>query len=357
MAWTWRTRLVAQRQRIGGHCGLTAARRWPWPFVAAWRGGFSSQSPSWAAIAGCGVLLCALLLFASTVFAGLAECSSIGAGIADSAMGIADLGHHTISGPCQTHPAIGYPRSRAASRLRAGGRLLLTRSCGLRWRVHYDHNLLNLQAADLDSVKWELTLIEHTAGRSWHALSCRGHARQATGSAGPYEKLPEVSRVVEGAAAGPHPTRMPSRTCWPTCQRQLVIAETRGRHSPRRPDSNEVMAQAKMRCSRVSRCLWRERPFFADCGTALANCETGCNRSRVRSRPESGCRPLDNRLAGDLAENPASRLQRGIRPGTIRLQDMPADLAPDANYVGTSGRMAAAGVRQDSLWDFERLNR
>src|SRR5262249_12315952 len=40
------------------------------------------------------------------------------------------------------------------------------------WRgISYDHNLLHLQAKDLDAVKWELKLIEHTAGASWHALS------------------------------------------------------------------------------------------------------------------------------------------------------------------------------------------
>src|SRR5262249_52975219 len=37
--------------------------------------------------------------------------------------------------------------------------------------ISYDHNLLHLQAKDLDAVKWELKLIEHTAGASWHALS------------------------------------------------------------------------------------------------------------------------------------------------------------------------------------------
>ena len=38
-------------------------------------------------------------------------------------------------------------------------------------RINYDHNLLHLQAAGLDSVEWEMTLIKHTAGASWHALS------------------------------------------------------------------------------------------------------------------------------------------------------------------------------------------
>ena len=37
--------------------------------------------------------------------------------------------------------------------------------------VSYDHNLLHMQARNLDSVKWEHKLIECNTGTSWHALS------------------------------------------------------------------------------------------------------------------------------------------------------------------------------------------
>ena len=47
-------------------------------------------------------------------------------------------------------------------------------------RVYYDHNLLHLQAAGLDSVQWELKLIDHTAGASWHSLDYEGVARTVT---------------------------------------------------------------------------------------------------------------------------------------------------------------------------------
>src|SRR5260370_678476 len=70
-------------------------------------------------------------------------------------------------------------------------------------RVSYDHNLLHLQARGLDSVKWELTLIEHTAGASWHALSYTTSPEEALALRARYEKLPEVSRVVEVASLVP----------------------------------------------------------------------------------------------------------------------------------------------------------
>src|SRR5262249_27510087 len=70
-------------------------------------------------------------------------------------------------------------------------------------RVGYDHNLLHLQAGDLDAVKWEMTLIRHTAGASWHALSYTDSAEEALALKARYEKLPEVSRVVEVASLVP----------------------------------------------------------------------------------------------------------------------------------------------------------
>src|SRR5207245_2328781 len=73
--------------------------------------------------------------------------------------------------------------------------------CGV--RLNYAHNLLHLQARDLESVKWELTLIEHTAGASWHALSITASPAEALALKGRYEHLPEVSRVVEAASLVP----------------------------------------------------------------------------------------------------------------------------------------------------------
>src|SRR5262249_4770116 len=67
-------------------------------------------------------------------------------------------------------------------------------------RVYYDHNLLHLQAHDLESVKWELKLIERTAGASWHALSYTASQAEALALKARYEQLPEVSRVVEVAS-------------------------------------------------------------------------------------------------------------------------------------------------------------
>ena len=70
-------------------------------------------------------------------------------------------------------------------------------------RVTYDHNLLHLQAQNLESVKWEMTLIQDTAGASWHAVSIADSREKALELKAKYEKLPEVSRVVEVATLAP----------------------------------------------------------------------------------------------------------------------------------------------------------
>ena len=46
-------------------------------------------------------------------------------------------------------------------------------------RARYDHNLLHLQAPELESVRWQTTLAKHTTGASWHALSYRPTRQEA----------------------------------------------------------------------------------------------------------------------------------------------------------------------------------
>src|SRR5262249_5847110 len=85
-----------------------------------------------------------------------------------------------------------------------GVSLALTLALGaFAFRIPYDHNLLHLQAKGLDAVKWELTLIKHTEGASWHALSYTATAEEALALKARYEQLPCVSRVVEVASLVP----------------------------------------------------------------------------------------------------------------------------------------------------------
>jgi hopanoid biosynthesis associated RND transporter like protein HpnN len=70
-------------------------------------------------------------------------------------------------------------------------------------RLDYDHCLLRMQAQGLDSVQWELKLLERTTGSSWHALSIAKTREEALELKAKFEKLPEVARVAEVASLVP----------------------------------------------------------------------------------------------------------------------------------------------------------
>src|ERR1019366_9321760 len=70
-------------------------------------------------------------------------------------------------------------------------------------RIGYDHNLLELQAQNLDPVRWERTLLDHTTGASWHALSYRRSREEAIALRDRFRAMPEVSQVIEVASLVP----------------------------------------------------------------------------------------------------------------------------------------------------------
>src|SRR5207245_7895641 len=140
-------------------------------------------------IAGCGVLLCALACF--TVLPAL--------------LMICDRRQLPVAATIPLVTQAGWlPRLSSRPRWIIGSGVALTALAGL-WalRLGYDHNLLHLQARDLDAVQWELTLLEHTAGASWHALSYRSTPEETLALKGRYDKLAEVSRVVAVASLVP----------------------------------------------------------------------------------------------------------------------------------------------------------
>ncbi|HEV3117211.1 MAG TPA: MMPL family transporter, partial [Gemmataceae bacterium] len=159
---------------------VTAATTLALAFFAAMFADFQAVAElGW--IAGCGVLLCALACFT----------------VLPSLLMIFDRRQTPVAATIPLSTQAGWlPRLFSRPRWIVGTGVALTAAVGLcALRLGYDHNLLHLQARDLDSVKWELTLIEHTAGASWHALSYRATPEEVLALKERYEKLPEVSRV------------------------------------------------------------------------------------------------------------------------------------------------------------------
>jgi hopanoid biosynthesis associated RND transporter like protein HpnN len=216
--------------------------------------------------------------------------------------------------------------------------------------VRYDHNLLHLQAADLDAVKWELTLIEHTAGASWHALSITDTPEEALALKERYEKLPEVSRVVEVATLVPRDQER-KLALLTEIQRRLRHLPPRGEriaHVPPRIEelragltkSLEQLATA----SRQSKLLQALRQSLEVLLGRLASADAVVAADRLRV--------FEERMAGDLAED-LHRLRSVSMPVPIVLADLPSALCE--RYVGVSGKWLLRVFAKDCLWEFDPL--
>lgn len=227
------------------------------------------------------------------------------------------------------------------------------------WRgIGYDHNLLHMQARDLDSVKWELTLIEHTAGANWHAVSYTDTPQQALDLKARYEKLAEVSRVVEAASLVPpdQETKIPLLA---NIQRSLSDLPKRG----------EPIPHPRPRCQTVLLCLdslvERLHPLAGSaCGsdgkpttllTDLRESVWGLNRQILlfpSDKVEKRLQEFEQRLAGDLAED-LHRLREVATPQPIALADLPAAFRD--RYVGEHGKWLLRVFARHSLWEYPEL--
>jgi hopanoid biosynthesis associated RND transporter like protein HpnN len=352
---------------------LTAASTLALAFFAAILADFKAVAElGW--IAGCGVLLCAFACF--TVLPALlmlfdrrGQCG----------VRLADCGFPTPSLPRDEpppwllpftpHSALRTPQSkdvwlprlgRRAGWVLGGALALAVALAACTRGLSYDHNLLHLQAKDLESVKWERTLIAHTAGASWHALSYTDSRAEALQRKARFEKLPGVERVVEAASLVP-----------PDQQEKLpLLADIRKRlHSlPRRgapiahpvPDFEQVLGE-------VADLVARLRPLAKVCARTdlLARLHASLHafHGQLRAVPDVAAaqlrlRDFDRRLAEDLAEN-LHRLREVSTPRPIALAELPLPLRE--RYVGRTGKWLlrvfakAPPEDPDRLWDLGPL--
>ncbi len=340
---------------------LTAATALALAFFAAMLADFKAVAElGW--VAGCGVLLCALACF--TVLPALlmlADRRAVGS------WQLAVVGRDGIRLPTTNYqlPTTGWlPRLSGRPRLVIGTALVIAVGLGaFAFRVRYDHNLLHLQARDLDAVKWETTLIEHTDGASWHALSYTNTPEEALALKGRYEKLPEVSRVVEIASLVPREQ-----------DRKVVLLREiaallrnlpeRGRPIPHRAPrlddpANPVgrqLAEARGSLANLVKNAQEAAgsdspPLLAEVGAAAEALDrrlTGLDEDTALVRLSD----FERQLKGDLAED-LRRLRDVATPAPITLDDLPPALRE--RYVGHSGKWLLRVFAKDCLWDYGPL--
>jgi hopanoid biosynthesis associated RND transporter like protein HpnN len=219
-------------------------------------------------------------------------------------------------------------------------------------RVRYDHNLLNLQNQDLESVRWERKLIDRTAGASWCALSIASTPAEALALKSRYEALPEVSRVVEVASLVPPGQEqklglvrdvqaalrgLPERGSVITPfavtpgDLQKEITFLIGALEPQAPVSPQPLLERLIR----SLAELRDHAGLRDGAAA---------RQRLAA--------FGRRLAGDLLAD-LHRLRDVATPSPITLDDLPTPLRE--RYIGAGGKWLVQAYAKDGLWDFAPL--
>ena len=320
---------------------VTAALTTALAFYAAMLADFQAVAElGW--IAGSGVLLCALSCF--TVLPALLKVFDRRSESPSSARG-ADRRKVL---PFRA-PEVWLPGLAGRSRWVLGASLALgVVLAAYAGRVTYDHNLLHLQASDLPSVKWEMTLIEHTAGASWHALSYRSTPEEALALKAKYEELPEVSRVVEVASLVPGEQDVKTGLLR-DIQRRLRWLPERGAVIPHDLPNLDLLKQE------VQTLTAALQPFTAgDRWPLLRDLCQGlvALRGRLESGQAERLQDFEQRMAGDLVAD-LYRLREVSTPAAITLADLPPALRE--RYIGKNGQWLLQVFGKESLWDFRPL--
>jgi hopanoid biosynthesis associated RND transporter like protein HpnN len=219
------------------------------------------------------------------------------------------------------------------------------------FRVTYDYNLLHLQAEGLDSVQWELTLINHTAGANWHALSYTKTPEKALALKARYEQHAEVSRVVEVASLVPQGQGHKREQLRDIQHRLRCLPERGVTIAHARPNPGRLKARLDAILDRLP--AGAGRPAVAALCHSLHDL-----RATLEAMPEDVAagrlRTFEERLTADLVEN-LHRLRDVSTPEPITVDDLPSSLRE--RYVGKTGKWLLRVFARDCLWDHEPLQR
>jgi len=303
---------------------LTAACSTALAFFATMLADFQAVSElGW--IAGCGVLFCAAACF--TVMP-----ATLALFHGDPARGgLPQLRLH------QPSATTGRPKLTLA----LGAALLLV--CGgLAANLKYDHNLLNLQPREMDSVSWEQKLIERGGGMTWDAMSVARDREEALAFKARYEAVPEVGTIIEVASLIPADQATKLATVAAIHERLANLAPADrvpvpGGSNPERTRDGAVRVQR-----------------FAGSDTALSLAAGDLAEAAASPAAADRLRRFDGKLVADLA-NDLNRLRAVSRPAPIAEADLPADLRE--RYIGLNGEYLVRAFARDSLWDHEALSR
>lgn len=219
-------------------------------------------------------------------------------------------------------------------------------------RVQYDHNLLHLQAGDLESVQWEQTLMRHTSGASWQALSWTTTPEEALALKQRFEKLPCVSRVVEVASLIPREQERKLEVLR-DIQHRLRLLPPRGSTIPHAlPSAADLKVRVAAALAACPSCAASEQSSLVL--QLAAHLQRLHQRLQHLDEKEASQRlqRFEDFLTRDLAED-LHRLREVSHPRPIQVADLPPSLRE--RYIGQNGKWLLRVFGKDCLWDYAPL--
>jgi len=213
-------------------------------------------------------------------------------------------------------------------------------------RVHYDANLLHLQAQDHPAVRWQHRLLASTRGASWHALVWADSRAEALDLKARLEALPEVSRITETASLLPDDQE----------HKAGLLAEIRQRLG-RLPEVGVKLMHLRASPAALARevdQLARQlrEPVLADtpCQDPLLQACAQLTAAITAAGEKASGRlsSLDDRMAAELLTN-LHRLRGVAGAGTIGLDDIPKDFRE--RHMDREGKFLLRVFAADELWE------
>ncbi|QDU18699.1 MMPL family transporter [Urbifossiella limnaea] len=229
-------------------------------------------------------------------------------------------------------------------RVLLGGAVLLVLAAVCASRLGYDHNLLNMQAKDLDSVQWEHRLIDRSAGMTWDALGVARTPAEVARLREAFEAVPEVGKVVEVASLVPadQEAKLPLVAA---IQERLKTLKPVDQVPPPRVSSPAAVRD------------WTDRLRLAagkhpDLARAVDELRAALDAAPADAADRLAA--FDRRLVADLATD-LNRLKAVSRPAPIAWAEVPEALRE--RYVGANGEFLVRAFARESLWDHDALRR
>jgi len=333
---------MRRTSRIAGPSIVTAAATTSLAFFATMFADFQAVTElGW--IAGCGVILCAVacitFLPAMMVFLEPYRKKSQESD-----------GEQRASVPMRRPPSkeVWLPALASRPRWVMSGTLIVVIGFGIAaMGLKYDHNLLHMQPKNLESVQWELKLINDTTGASWHALSIADSREEALLIKNKFEQLPDVSRVVEVASLIPDEQES-KLAIFRRLQQQLKFLPPQGQSIAHAfPDVDGIKRACRLLMQQLETLPVNERGSEIALLSFVQTLDKTPDHQIVDHISQ-----LEQRMSSDLAGD-LHRLRKVTLPRSIGVDDIPIGLRE--RHIGTSGRYLVRVFAKDCLWDFAPL--